>query len=68
MPAIVTEVAPAIGPELGLTDVTVGAPSKVYWSEVEVLDVPKELVIVMSTVPADSAAVTAVIDVDELMT
>ena len=32
------------------------------------LDVPEELVIVMSTVPADSAAVTAEIDVGELTT
>jgi hypothetical protein len=66
MPVIVTDVAPAVGPELGLTEVTVGAPSKVYWSAVDVLDVPNELVIVMSTVPADSAGVTAVICVAEV--
>jgi hypothetical protein len=66
VPVTVTTVPPANGPLAGLTAVTVGAPSKVNWSAEDVADVPEELVTVMSTVPALSAGLVAVIEVDEL--
>jgi hypothetical protein len=55
VPAIVTEVPPAAGPEDGLTRVTVGGVTYVYWSLVFVALVPPGVVTVMSTVPAAPA-------------
>src|SRR5207244_852865 len=60
-PEIVTIVPPALGPAVGLTDVTTGAATNVNWSEPDVADVPTAVVTVMSTVPADSAGEVAVI-------
>jgi hypothetical protein len=61
VPVIVTELPPAVGPEDGLTFVTVGAETKVNWSAVLVALVPPTVVTVMSTVPAGSAGEVAVI-------
>src|SRR6478735_5284050 len=63
VPVIVTEVPPAVGPEFGLTLVTVGAATNVNWSLAEVALVPPVVVTVMSTVPAAWAGDVAVIDV-----
>ena len=54
MPVIVTVVPPAVGPAVGLTLVTVGAATYVYWSLALVALVPPGVVTVMSTVPADA--------------
>jgi hypothetical protein len=63
---IVTDVPPATSPVVGLIAVTTGAEAaKVNWSEPEVGDVPSGVVTVMSTVPADSAGLTATIEVAE---
>ena len=52
VPAIVTVVPPAAGPEDGLTRVTVGGVTYAYWSLVLAALVPPGVVTVMSTVPA----------------
>lgn len=52
VPVIVTEVPPAAGPEDGLTWVTVGGVTYVYWSLVLVALVPPAVVTAISTVPA----------------
>jgi hypothetical protein len=64
-PAIATVVPPATGPEVGLTAVTAGAPSYVYWSGVVADDVPTGLVTSTSKTPAECPGLTAVIDVLE---
>ena len=51
VPVMVTEVPPAVGPAFGLTEVTVGAATKVNWSAEAVGEVPPGVVTVMSTVP-----------------
>jgi hypothetical protein len=61
VPVIVTVVPPPVGPEPGLTPVTLGGVTKVKWSAAEVLDVPPTVVTVMSIVPAASAGLVAVI-------
>ncbi len=67
VPVMVTTVPPWVVPEVGLTEVTVGAGvTKVKWSAGEVAEVPAGVVTVVSTVPAASAGVVAVIEVDEL--
>src|SRR5271166_4739192 len=67
VPVIVTTVPPWVVPELGLTLVTVGAGvTKVKWSAPELAEVPDGVVTVVSTVPAASAGVVAVIEVAEL--
>ena len=68
VPMIVTEVPPAIGPAAGLTAVTVGAARAVNWSAEEVVETPPGPVTVMSTVPAGSTGLMAVICVDETTT
>jgi hypothetical protein len=68
VPAIVTEVPPAAGPEDGLTRVTVGGATYVYWSLVLVALVPPGVVTVMSTVPAAPAGAVAEIWLDLLTT
>ena len=66
VPVMVTEVDPEVGPLVGLTPPTVGGPMKVNWSTPEVAEVPPAVVTVVSTVPAPSAGVAAVIWVGEL--
>ena len=68
VPVMVTDVPPSVLPEVGLTPVTVGedGATKVKWSALEVAEVPADVVTVVSTVPADSAGVVAVIEVGEL--
>jgi hypothetical protein len=66
VPVMVTLVPPAVGPELGLTAVTVGAPRYEKWSAADVAEIPPGVVTVTSTVPAGSAGEVAVIDVAEL--
>src|SRR5579863_756567 len=66
VPVMVTDVPPEVGPWFGLTALTVGPPeTRVYWSKLDVAEVPDGLVTVTSTVPLPDGAV-AVIDVAEL--
>ena len=65
VPVMVTLVPPAVEPLFGLTPVTVGRNLK--RSFVESALVPPVVVTVTSTVPADSAGDTALIDVTPLM-
>jgi hypothetical protein len=51
-PVMVTGVPPAVGPEMGATEVTVGTTTNVNWSAGEVAEVPPAVVTVTSTVPA----------------
>ena len=67
VPVSVTEAPPAAEPFDGLTPVTVGAATKVKWSDDEVDDVPAAFTTVTSTVAALSAGEVAVIEVAELM-
>jgi hypothetical protein len=62
VPVIVTGVAVVLGPELGLTPVTVGAGGTVYvnWSAALVALVPPGVVTVTSTVPIVPAGAVAV--------
>src|SRR5439155_20469191 len=60
-PLIVTDVPPAVVPEVGFTEATVGASTNVNWSEPDVAEVPPTVVTVMSTVPAEWAGEVAVI-------
>src|SRR5205823_7913738 len=60
-PLIVTDVPPAAGPAVGLTEVTVGASTKVNTSKNDVADVPPTVVTVTSTPPAACAGDVAVI-------
>ena len=63
-----TEVPPAVGPEVGRTEVTVGGVTKVKWSAEEIAEVPPTVVTVTSTVPAACAgekAVTSVLETTE---
>ena len=67
MPVRVTLVPPAIGPATGLTAVTVGTSTYVNWSAGALIaEVPPMAVTVMSTVPAEPAGATAVMEVAEL--
>ncbi len=66
VPLTVTEVPPAVDPEVGLTPVTVGAGGvvKVNWSAGELTaEVPPAAVTVTSTAPADSAGEVTVSEV-----
>jgi hypothetical protein len=70
---MVTVVPPVIEPEVGDTDVTIGAggtgvgdDANVNWSADEVALVPYAVVTVTLTIPADSAGDMAVIEVGEL--
>ena len=65
VPVTVTDVPPAVGPLVGLTAITAGGATYVYWSALLVDDEPPLLVTVTSTVPAASAGAVAVIDVAE---
>ena len=65
VPVIVTDVPPPIGPEMGLTAVTVGAAAYVKWSDELVADVPLDATTVMSMVPAEPAGALAVIELVE---
>jgi hypothetical protein len=53
VPVIVTELPPETGPASGVTPVTAGAGSYVYWSAGLIAEVPPIVETVMSTVPAD---------------
>ena len=64
VPTIVTAVPPPSGPALGVTLLTVGTLSKLNWSADEVVEVPPGVVTVVSTVPAASLGVVAVISVE----
>jgi hypothetical protein len=68
VPVIVTDVPAVSGPAVGLSAVTVGAATYVYWSAADVVDVPSAFVTVTSTVPAACAGAVAVIDVAEFTT
>jgi hypothetical protein len=61
VPVTVTEVPPASGPLVGLTDVIVGAATYVNWSLADVALVPPTVVVVMSIVPAEPEGEVAVI-------
>jgi hypothetical protein len=61
VPVMVTEVPPAVGPELGTTEVTVGGATKVNWSAALVAEVPPGVVTVTWTRPAEWAGDIAVI-------
>ena len=63
VPVMTTLVPPAVGPLLGVTEVTVGAPMKVNLSPAEVAEVPPVVVTVTSTTPALPAGEVAVTDV-----
>src|ERR1700680_190537 len=63
VPVRVTAVPPVRGPALGVTLVTVGAATYVYWSAPDVALVPPGVVTVMSTVPAEAVGTSTVIDV-----
>ena len=65
VPVMVTEVPPAVGPLVGVIEVTVGTIN-VNWSADEVAEVPSVVGTVTSTVPADSAGDFAVKEVAEL--
>ena len=65
VPVMVTEVPPAVGPEVGATEPTVGAATNVKWSAGEVADVPPAVVTVTLTVAAACAGEVAVIWVSE---
>jgi hypothetical protein len=70
VPLIVTDVPPAVGPEVGDSELTVGAgtgggATEVNWSAVAVALVPFGVVTVTSWAPAPSAGATAVIRVDD---
>jgi hypothetical protein len=65
VPVTVTLVPPAAGPAFGETLATVGAFTKLNWSDAPVGLVPAPVVTVTSTVPAACAGDDAVIDVAE---
>jgi hypothetical protein len=70
VPLMVTLVPPAVGPDVGEMEVTVGAgtgggATEVNWSALSVGLEPFGVVIVTSKVPAASAGATALIRVDE---
>jgi hypothetical protein len=63
LPVMVTEVSPAVVPDVGEMLVNTGAGAvKLYWSAEEVVDVPTDVVTVMSTVAAASAGLIAEIE------
>ena len=62
LPTICTVVPPVVGPDEGLSAVTVGSTAKVNWSDAEVVDVPAPVVTVTSTSPVPPGE-TAVIEV-----
>jgi hypothetical protein len=71
VPVMVTELPPEVGPELGLTPVTVGSGGglKVNWSAgAFATEVPPGAVTVTSTVAAASAGEVMEMEVDELTT
>ncbi len=68
VPVIVTLVPPLTGPEVGLRPVTEGVELpelNVKWSADPVAEMPFPVVIVTSTVPANSKGLIAVIEVSE---
>src|SRR5207302_1184935 len=68
VPVIVTDVPPLAGPLVGLSPVTVGvvSPSEyVNWSAATVVEVPFDVVTVISTTPAAASGLTATIDVSD---
>jgi hypothetical protein len=65
LPVTVTVVPPALGPESGLTPVTVGA-ANLKWSAEEIALVPLGVVTLTSTVPLVAGGETAVIELAEL--
>ena len=66
VPVRVTTVPAVVGPASGLTAVTVGGLTYVNWSAATMVEVPPMVVTVMSTVPAEPAGATAVMEVAEL--
>ena len=65
VPEMVTDVPPAVAPEVGDMDVMVGGRTNVNWSADEVALVPYVVVTVTLTVPADSAGDMAVMESGE---
>lgn len=61
VPVIVTTVPPSVGPDAGLTPVTVGGAAYVKWSAALAALVPPAVVTVMSTVPAEPGGLVATI-------
>ena len=53
VPVMTTDVPPAVGPEVGATELTVGAATKVNWSPALVGEMRLEPVTVTLTVPAE---------------
>ena len=53
VPVMVTEVPPAVDPELGAIDATVGSAMKVNWSLALIGEVPPGVVTVTLTAPAE---------------
>ena len=66
VPVMVTDVPPAVAPDVGDMDVTDGGRTNVNWSADEVALVPYGVVTVTLTVSADSAGEMAVKEVGEL--
>jgi len=69
VPVITSDVPPAIGPDVGLTLVTLGTggATAVNWSAAEVAEVPDGVVTVMSNVPAVKGGDRTVMEVAELI-
>ena len=65
VPVMVTDVPPAVAPDVGEMDVIVGGGTNVNWSAELVELVPYVVVTVMLTVPADSAGDMAVMESGE---
>jgi hypothetical protein len=61
VPVTVTVVVPALGPDVGLTPVTLGAGMYVYWSAAPVALVPPGVVTVTSTTPLPAGAVAVML-------
>jgi hypothetical protein len=61
VPVTVTVVPPASGPVAGVTPVTVGTGSYVYWSAAEVALVPPGVVTVISTVPVPAGETVVIL-------
>ena len=60
VPVTVTVVPPEVGPDEGLTTVTVGAATYVYLSLMDVADVPPAALTVTSTVPVPVGALAVI--------
>src|ERR1700680_863550 len=63
VPVRITVLPPATGPAVGAMLLIVGTAAYVYWSAFDVALVPPGVVTVISTVPAEAAGTSTVIDV-----